>query len=305
VTVALRLRHTVIDAGPEVDVRRRRCVPDSAAMTVARDDVRGRPVGVLDAGTGGLAVLHDLLVRVPREDYVYLGDTVRRPPAALPAFALAAAGALLEREVKLLVVACGATAAAALPALRAAAPGIAVLGVVEPAALEAVATTRRGCVGVLAGAAEIDAHAAAVAALDQHVDVLGVACDHLASRLEAGAIDAPLLDAVRHLCAPLADAAVDTVILGSAHVSLVRPIIERMLGTETSIITPGAPLARRVERVLSTSGLQSAPGAGGYALLCAGEPGPFRARAARLLPLPLAEVEPVRLAAPVDGTVAA
>src|SRR5918992_6031613 len=119
----LRLRHTVIDTRPEVEVRRRRCLPDSAAMTVAPDDVRRRPVGVFDSGVGGLTVLHELLVRLPHEDYVYLADSARLPygsraSAELQAFALEVAEELLARRIKLLVVACNSATAAALPALR-------------------------------------------------------------------------------------------------------------------------------------------------------------------------------------------
>src|ERR687897_2898063 len=109
--------------GADVSVRRRRCVPDSAAMTVAPEDVRRRPVGVFDSGVGGLTVLHELLVRLPHEDYVYLADSARLPygsraSAELRAFALEGAEELLARRIKLLVVACNSATAAALPALR-------------------------------------------------------------------------------------------------------------------------------------------------------------------------------------------
>ena len=38
-----------------------------------------RPIGVFDSGVGGLTVLHELLVALPHEDFVYLGDTARFP----------------------------------------------------------------------------------------------------------------------------------------------------------------------------------------------------------------------------------
>ena len=37
------------------------------------------PVAVFDSGVGGLTVLHELLVSLPSEDFVYLGDTARMP----------------------------------------------------------------------------------------------------------------------------------------------------------------------------------------------------------------------------------
>jgi glutamate racemase len=89
---------------------------------------------------------------------------------------------------------------------------------------------------------------------------------------------------------------VDTVILGCTHYPLVRPIIQRMLGPEAVIVTSGAPLARQVEHVLGTRGLDSpAGGEGRYGFLCTGEPAPFREQGTRFLQLPLGDVGRVRL----------
>jgi glutamate racemase len=297
----------------EVEMRRRRCVPDSAAMTVAPDDVRRRPVGVFDSGVGGLTVLHELLVRLPHEDYLYLADSARLPygsraPAELQAFALEIAEELLARRIKLLVVACNSATAAALPALRErlmqTTLGVEVLGVVQPAAVQAVAATRRGKVGVLGTPATIatGAYAAAIGAVDPFVEVVSVPCGDLAMRIESGTIDTPLVEEVRRYCAPLREAGVDAVILGCTHYPLVRPIIQRMLGPETTIITSGAPLARQVEHVLGTRGLDSpGRGEGRYGFLCTGDRARFRAQGTRFLQLPLGDVELVQ----AGGAVAA
>ena len=45
----------------------------------APDELRRRPVGVFDSGVGGLTVLHELLVQLPHEDYVYFADAARFP----------------------------------------------------------------------------------------------------------------------------------------------------------------------------------------------------------------------------------
>src|ERR1700761_5085461 len=84
---------------------------------------RARPIGVFDSGVGGLTVLHELLVALPREDFLYLGDTARFPygersSEELAAFSAEIAEELLRRRVKLLVVACNSATAAALPALQ-------------------------------------------------------------------------------------------------------------------------------------------------------------------------------------------
>jgi glutamate racemase len=43
-----------------------------------------RPVGVFDSGTGGLTVLHECLVTMPHEDFIYLGDLARLPYGPRP-----------------------------------------------------------------------------------------------------------------------------------------------------------------------------------------------------------------------------
>src|ERR1700679_676576 len=92
-------------------------------MASASLDPRARPIGVFDSGVGGLTVLHELLVALPQEDFLYLGDTARFPygertPEELVRFSAEMAEELLRRRAKLLVVACNAATSAALPALR-------------------------------------------------------------------------------------------------------------------------------------------------------------------------------------------
>src|SRR5919198_5408819 len=92
-------------------------------MPALPSDAPARPIGVFDSGVGGLTVLHELLVQLPHEDYVYLADTARFPyglrsPAELERIALDVTEELVRRRVKLLVVACNSAASAALPALQ-------------------------------------------------------------------------------------------------------------------------------------------------------------------------------------------
>ena len=137
------------------------------------EELRRRPVGVFDSGVGGLTVLHELLVQLPHEDFVYLADAARFPygersGTELQAFALEVAEELIARRIKLLVVACNSATAAALPALRSrlmeTTLGVDVLGVVQPGAVQAVAATRNGRIGVMATPATVasGAYAAAI-----------------------------------------------------------------------------------------------------------------------------------------------
>jgi glutamate racemase len=268
-----------------------------------------QPVAVFDSGVGGLTVMHELLVSLPTEDYVYLGDTARFPygqrtPAELERFAMEIAEELLARGAKLLVVACNTATAAALPALRRrmleTTLGVDVLGVVRPEAQQAVVATRNGRIGLLATPATVEsgAYAQAVAAADPHVDLVAVPCPDLAPLIQDGVgFDDRLVGVVRASCAPLREAGVDTVILGCTHYPLIRPMLQRTLGRGVEIVTSGAALARQVEHALSSRNLAN-PRAheGTYRFLCTADPDAFCAQGTRFLQLPLGPVERVTLA---------
>src|SRR6187402_1069999 len=105
-----------------------------------------RPIGVFDSGMGGLTVLHECLVTMPHEDFVYLGDGARLPYGPRPLheirrFAREIAAYLEGQGVKLLLAACNAATSAALPQLQEELE-VPVVGVITPEAHAAVQATR-------------------------------------------------------------------------------------------------------------------------------------------------------------------
>jgi glutamate racemase len=272
-----------------------------------------RPIGVFDSGVGGLTVLHELLVRLPHEDFLYLGDTARFPygersTQELTAFATHNAALLAERGAKLIVVACNSATAAALPALRAtlaARPApLEVLGVVGPEARRAVALTRTGRIGLLATPATVasGAYAEAVRATGEYVELVSVPCPDLAAIIQRGfPFEEEVVDRVREYCAPLRAAEVDTVILGCTHYPLVAPMLQRMLGPAVTLVTAGVAVAQMVERALAARGLTNPrEGEGDYRFLCTGDTEAFRALGSHFLQMPLRTVEAV-LPAPLPA----
>lgn len=267
------------------------------------------PVAVFDSGVGGLTVLHECLVSLPHEDFLYLGDTARFPygvrePGELLAFSLELADILLERGAKLLVVACNSATAAALPALRERLEGrVAVVGVVRPESHLAARATHNGEVGLIATPATVASGAydrALDAAPGGRVRLHAVAAPELAPLIQAGGeVDERTVDCVERACEPLREAGVDTVILGCTHYPLVRPVLQRTLGRSVGIVTSGEAIAAEVERELAGAGL-AAPvhRRGRYGFLASGDPEEFRRVGTRFLQLPIARVGHVRVARP-------
>ncbi len=267
------------------------------------------PVAVFDSGVGGLTVLHELLVSLPGEDYLYLGDTARFPygdrtPEALRAFSLEIAEHLLQQDAKLLVVACNAASSAALEALERhltqTARAIDVIGVVAPATQLAVAGSRSGRLGLLATPATVASRAyeRAVLAADPHVHLESVACADLATIIEHGfQFDDQVVETVRGYCAPLRAAEVDTVILGCTHYPMIAPMLQRMLGPRVTLVSGGAGVVRSTERALAARGLLNPQGREGtYRFQCTADAESFRALGTRFLQMPLKQVLHVELA---------
>jgi glutamate racemase len=267
---------------------------------------RERPVAVFDSGVGGLTVLHELLVQLPHEDYLYLGDTARFPYGErsveeLERFTLEIAEELLARRAKLLVVACNTATAAALPALQRrmmeTTLGVDVIGVVRPEAVQAVTKTSTGRIGLLATPATVrsGAYERAVHDVDPHTELVSVACPDLAPIIQGGfPFDERVVETVRGYCEPLREAGVDTVILGCTHYPLVRPMLQRFLGRGVQIVTSGEALARQVEHALSSRDLSNPRTTeGDYRFLCTGDAETFRQLGTRFLQLPLGPVDRV------------
>lgn len=159
--------------------------------TSAGVDRRRLPIGVFDSGVGGLTVVAALQRRLPNEHLLYLGDTARLPYGTKSAdtvrrYARNAAQVLVDRGVKMLVIACNTASAVALDDLVAAFAPLPTIGVVEPGAVAAVSATRTGRILVLGteGTVRGGAYPRAIAAV--HEKVLGAGQVDDAGRAAAG-----------------------------------------------------------------------------------------------------------------------
>ena len=262
---------------------------------------RQRPIGVFDSGVGGLTVLHELLVALPHEDFVYLGDHARlpygpRPLAEVRGFAREIGAFLEGRDVKLIVVACNSATSAAMPQLQSEL-SVPVVGVIAPEARAAVQATRNRRVGLLATQATVEAgrYGDLVRALDAGVELHPIACPRLVPLIES---DDPYGDAteeaVREYAAPLKEAGVDTVILGCTHYPLIRPLFQRVFGRDVTLVFSAEETAREVSDTLARKRIENdVARTGAYRFLTTGDPAAFREMGRRFLQLPIAEVEHV------------
>ncbi|UEM02260.1 glutamate racemase [Skermanella rosea] len=279
-----------------------------------------RPIGIFDSGVGGLTVLRALRERLPTEQLLYLGDTARLPygtksPETIARYAVQAAGLLVGRGVKLLVIACNTASAHALDALRDAYPQIEVTGVIEPGAEAACAASASGRIAVIAteSTARAGAYEAAIRRIRGDADVATQACSVFVALAEEGWLDGPVAEAAaRRYLAPLfadkdAGSRPDTLVLGCTHFPLLSPVLETVVGPGVALVDSARTTADRVALMLERAGVasRSLHFPAEIRLLATDAPDRFARVAANFLPFPItpAMVELVDLqqASPMTG----
>ena len=228
-----------------------------ASAEAAKQPHDSRPVGVFDSGVGGLTILNDLLRELPAERFVYFGDTGNCPygtrtEAEIQQLSRNVARFLLDRDAKIIVVACNTASVSALAELRQRFD-VHFVGVV-PAVKPAAERTRTGRIGVVATEASarggylkqlIADHASGV-------EVLAAGCPQLVTLVERGILDGPAAEAaIREYIEPMLDAGIDELVLGCTHFPAMRAAFERVCGPAVEIIDSGAAIARQTRRVLT------------------------------------------------------
>jgi len=215
------------------------------------------PIGVFDSGVGGLTVLKALMERLPHESTLYLGDTARVPYGTksgevVTRYSLKNAQFLLERGIKLLVVACNTASAVALPALSAALP-VPVLGVIAPGARAALRRTKGGGVGVIGtpGTIRSGAYQRELQAAEPNVRVKARPCPLFVPLAEEGWTggEVPHLVAREYL-ADFAREGVDTLVLGCTHYPLLKSVIAEVVGPAVALVDSAEATAEAVALLL-------------------------------------------------------
>ena len=250
------------------------------------------PIGIFDSGVGGLTVARAVIDQLPAEQVVYVGDTANGPYgpqriADVRRHALAVGDALVERGVKLLVIACNTASAACLADARER-YAVPVVEVVRPAVRRAVATTRNGRIGVIGTRATIasgaydDAFAAA-----RDVTVTSVACPRFVDFVERGMTSGrQVLGLAQGYLEPLQRAKVDTVVLGCTHYPLLAGVLQIVLGPDVTLVSSAEETGKDVVRVLMERDLAREPDEPPHApheFLATGDPEPFRRLGRRFL----------------------
>ena len=249
------------------------------------------PIGIFDSGFGGLNVARAVLDQLPHEPILYLGDTARQPYgpksiAQIRKYSLECLDLLVDQGVKMLVIACNSASSAVLRDARER-YSVPVVEVINPAARHAVVATRNGRVGVICTQATKtsmsydDAFAAA-----PHIRLTIQACPRFVEFVEEGVTAGDELIKVAHeYLDPVAEAGVDTLVLGCTHYPQLTGVISYVMGESVTLISSAEEIAKDVYRRLAGLGLMrdEALPAPVHEFRTTGDPGQFREIGRRFL----------------------
>ena len=219
-------------------------------------------IAVFDSGVGGISVLRHLRAQMPREKYLYFGDSANAPYGSRPteevkALTLAAAEMLTtEYPVKALVLACNTATAAAVKELRSAYPDLIVIGI-EPALKLAADHFPGGRVGVMATEVTLreEKFDSLLHRFDESCAVFKIPAPGLVQLIEAGKADAPETeDLLRSILGPYVGK-LDALVLGCTHYPFAAGAIRRILGDNVALLDGGDGTARETKRRLRDAGL--------------------------------------------------
>lgn len=221
------------------------------------------PIGIFDSGIGGLTVLKELESLFPHERFIYLGDTARTPygpkdPATIIRYSKECTEFLLNKGIKILVVACNTASSLALAELEARCP-CPVVGTIEPAISSALKVTSRERIGVIGTRATINSevYTRALAAYS-NLKIISKACPLFVPLVEEEILEGPIVDQVVEMyLSDLLKFEIDTLILGCTHYPLLKIPISNFFNCRVNLIECSAAIANQVGLLLENLNLSS------------------------------------------------
>ncbi len=261
------------------------------------------PIGIFDSGIGGLTVAKAVMKALPNENIIYFGDTARVPygiksEETVRMYALQITNFLLQKKVKMILIACNTVSASAKEEIIKAAGNIPVLDVITAGTEAAITQSKHSKIGVIGTLATVNsqAYVKAITEIEPETEVIQQACPLLVPLAEEGWIDNEVakqtlsfyLDVFR-------GKQIDSLILGCTHYPLFKAVIPEVLnGGGTKIIDSADSIAKTAKTELSNLNLLNESG-GEFKCFVSDRPQRFQELAERFLGREVSEIEIVSL----------
>lgn len=225
-----------------------------------------RNIGIFDSGMGGLSVLRAVRKLLPREDFVYFGDTAYAPYGTkgkedIIKRSRIVTTHLIAQGAKAIVIACNTASAVAAQTLREenTLPIIAM----EPALKPAAQMRHGGNILVMATPVTLSQPKFGKLMEKYGEGVIPLPCPGLMDFVERMELDTPDLHVyLQRLLSPYQGKQLDAVVLGCTHYPFLRRAIAAHLPEGTPLIDGNDGTARQLKKLLADNGLESTQGEG-------------------------------------------
>jgi len=229
-----------------------------------------QPIGLFDSGVGGLSIWKEIQQLLPNESTIYLADSTHAPYGALSRDEIIGLSCkntdfLIDKQCKLIVVACNTATTNAIAVLRESYP-IPFIGI-EPATKPAAINTRTGKIGILAtrGTLVSELFSNTSKKYGGDVTIIETIGEGLVPIIESGNLEAakPLLE--KYLL-PMVREGVDNIVLGCTHYPFLTPLIRELIPPDINIIDSGKAVAEQTKNILEKNNLLNEGGQEGSAV---------------------------------------
>ncbi|WP_025762903.1 glutamate racemase [Dyadobacter tibetensis] len=229
------------------------------------------PIGIFDSGIGGMTVASAVTKLLPLENTIYFGDTAHLPygdksTAAIQSYAIKICNLLLQKECKLILIACNSASAAAFELVKAYVGSKAqVMNVIDPVVDYVKEHYPGKTIGLIGTKQTVmsNVYKKKIMDLDRHIKLKSLATPLLAPMIEEGFFDHSISEKI--IEAYLADSSLDDIealILGCTHYPLIKPEIASFYQGKVEILDSSEIVAKSLKAWLEQHYLQNEKGMG-------------------------------------------
>jgi glutamate racemase len=218
------------------------------------------PIGIFDSGIGGLTLAHAITELMPQENIIYFGDTAHLPygdksATAIQAYSVKICNLLLEKNCKLILIACNSASAAAYDLVKAYVGTKAkVVNVIDPVISYLDQNWENKTLGLIGTKQTVNSgiYANKAEALGKHIQVKSLATPLLAPMIEEGFFSNSISETIikEYLAQPTLQG-IEGLILGCTHYPLIKPQIDAYYKGSIPVIDTSVIVAEEIKRILS------------------------------------------------------
>ncbi|MEW8994115.1 glutamate racemase [Clostridium sp.] len=219
-------------------------------------------IGFFDSGVGGISVLKESIKLLPKENYIYIGDSLNAPygvktPEEVRKLTFNMVDKLISMNVKAIVVACNTATSIAIDELRKIYKEIPIIGI-EPALKPAVENYGNGIIVIMATPVTLSENKFSKMRerYNKASDIISMPCDGLVEIIEDGNIKGEVVEGyLRNRFKDVPKEKVSSVVLGCTHYPFIKEALVNVINDDVAIIDGSLGTVRQLKRKLEQKGL--------------------------------------------------